>query len=256
MNRPALPLALVILLVLTGCASPPDIRAQSAALLERTTDGSRYTVWQPEGYEASRAWPLIVFLHGTGECGTDGLRQAEVGLGPALRKEPGRWPFVVLMPQKPDKGSMWEDHLGMILVELNEVRREFRIDEDRIYLTGLSRGGKGTWAIAAEHPDAWAAIVPICGYGDEIEGAEVAMLPIWAFHGADDDIVPPDKSVMLIEAARMERARRRAAGLPVPGPEPRLTIYPETNHNSWDRAYAEPDLPGWLLGCRRSIPQP
>jgi len=223
-------------------------------MLERTVNGSRYAVWLPDGYDPAKAWPVIVFLHGSGECGTDGLRQTEVGLGPALRRDPERWPFIVLLPQKPDQQSMWEDLTGMVFVELNEVRSEFHIDEDRIYLTGLSRGGRGTWAIAAEHPEAWAAIAPICAHGDPALGAEVALLPIWAFHGADDDVNAPEQSLLLVEAARVERAHRREAGLPVSGPEPRLTIYPQTNHNSWDRAYAEPDLPAWFLSFSRAKP--
>lgn len=225
-------------------------------MLERTVNGSRYAVWRPEGYDPAKAWPVIVFLHGSGECGTDGLRQTEVGLGPALRRDPDRWPFIVLMPQKADQASMWADHAGMVFVELNEVRREFRIEESRIYLTGLSRGGNGTWAIAAEHPEAWAAIAPVCGYGEPDLGTAVAMLPIWAFHGADDKVRSPEMSLRLVEAARMERARRRESGMAVPGLEPRLTIYPEIDHNSWDRAYAEPDLPAWFLAHSRAAASP
>ncbi len=225
-------------------------------MLERMVNGSHYAVWLPPGYDPARPWPVIVFLHGTGECGTDGLRQTQVGLGPALRRDPDRWPFIVVMPQKADQASMWADHAGMVFVELNEVRREFRIDESRIYLTGLSRGGNGTWAIAAAHPEAWSAIAPVCGYGAADLGTEVAMLPIWAFHGADDQVRPPELSLRLVEAARVERARRRESGLAVSGPEPRLTIYPGINHDSWDLAYAEPDLPIWLLAQRRAIASP
>jgi predicted peptidase len=232
----------LICLIMPGCAGSPDGGPQEGGrLLDRSLNGSRFAVWLPPGFDSRQSWPLIVFLHGKGECGTDGRRQTEVGLGPALRSHPERWPFLVLLPQKPDQDSAWEDHRGMVEAQVNDVRREFGFDEQRLYLTGLSQGGHGTWAIAAMDPGAWAAIAPVCAYGDPALGVAVTGLPVWAFHGGRDDIVPPERGRVLVEAAL-------AAG---GSPEPRLTIYPEANHNSWDRAYAEEELPAWFLSWVR-----
>ncbi len=111
----------------------------------------RYAVLVPRGYDATRAFPLIVFLNGRGECGTDGQRQTMVGLGPAAMLAPEKWPFIIVFPQKPDQDSAWIDHDELVLATLNAARRDYRVDEARVYLTGLSQGGAGTWAIGSRH---------------------------------------------------------------------------------------------------------
>ena len=195
----------------------------------------RYAVWLPPGYTSDQQWPLIVFLHGMGECGTDGRKHLDVGLGPALRAEPDRWPFVVVLPQKPDRDSQWADHDAMVMAMLAATEREYRIDPTRRLLTGLSQGGAGTWALGSKHADVWAAIAPICGYGNPADLApKLTAMPIRAFHGLDDRVVPPQQSRDLVAAVQ------EAGGSVV------LTEYAGIAHNSWDKAYHESGLAEWL----------
>ena len=104
-----------------------------------------YAVWLPPGYDRSRAWPCIVFLNGSGECGTDGLKQTWQGIGPELQAHPERWPFVVVLPQKPREDEEWEEHEDLVLGVLRAARKAWRIDPERIALTGISQGGHGVW---------------------------------------------------------------------------------------------------------------
>jgi len=195
----------------------------------------RYVVYVPAGYTRERDWPLLVFLNGMGECGTDGQRQVEVGLGPAIRAEPERWPFVVVFPQKPDKGSQWSEHEALVMGTLAATEKEFRIDPRRRLLTGLSQGGAGTWALGSKHAKVWAAIAPVCGYKTPaFDASALNAIPIWAFHGLDDKVVPVGQSKEMCEA--VEQA----------GGSPLLTLYPGVGHNSWDRAYRESGLAEWI----------
>ncbi len=189
------------------------------AALRHNNREHRYQIYVPPGYDAARPWPAVIFLHGRDECGTDGLKQVEVGLGPALRRAPSQWPFVAILP----------------------VKADYRIDEDRLYLTGVSQGGNGTWAFAASRPDLFAAIAPICGYGDPSRFVgPLKGMPIWCFHGEADDIVP------LEATARIVRALEAA------GEAPRFTRYPGVGHISWDKAYQEEPLPEWFLQHTRA----
>lgn len=224
----------------------------------------KYAVWLPQGFDS--AWrqsktaeplPTIVFLHGRGECGTDGRRQTTVGLGPALAKNPARWGFVVVMPQKPQTDSAWMAHEAMVLAVIADAQKEFNTDPTRTYLTGLSQGGAGTWALGSKHAHMFAAIAPVCGYGSTEAAAGLANMPVWAFHGGRDRVVPVERSQALVEATIA--AKKRAAGATPSGgdsgrAEVTLTVYPEADHNSWDKAYAE-DLPAWLLRHRIAAPK-
>ncbi|HEX5051175.1 MAG TPA: hypothetical protein VFZ65_05350 [Planctomycetota bacterium] len=195
----------------------------------------RYVVYVPPGYTKTKPWPLLVFLNGMGECGTDGRKHVEVGLGPAMAKDPQRWPFVVVFPQKPDPLSQWIDHEEMVMAMLAATEQDYAIDGRRRFLTGLSQGGAGTWALGAKHEDVWAAIAPVCGYGKPAEvAAALKHMPIWAFHGLDDKTVPARQSKDLVAAVEA------AGGTPL------LTLYENTAHNSWDRAYRESGLAEWL----------
>ncbi len=195
----------------------------------------RYVVYVPPGARPDQGWPLLMFLHGMGECGTDGEKQVEVGLGPAIKQDPQRWPFVVVFPQKPDKQSQWSDHDAMVMAMLAATEMDFAIDGKRRFLTGLSQGGAGTWAIGAKHQTVWAAMAPVCGYGLPADVAsELVKTPIWAFHGEDDKVVPARQSMALVAAVQAE------GGTPV------LTIYERTAHNSWDQAYRESALAEWF----------
>jgi predicted peptidase len=203
----------------------------------------RFRVWLPPGHAPDRTWPGVVFLHGSGECGDDNHKQTRVGLGPALAAHPERWPCVVVLPQKPREDEEWEEREDLVLAALDRAAGEFRIDRRRIALTGMSQGGHGTWYLAARHPERWSRLAPVCGYGRARTVARrVARLPVWAFHGLRDDLVLPDETRQIVTAIRAERER---LGLDPEGA--RMTLYTEANHNSWDPAYGEEALPGWLL---------
>lgn len=217
---------------------------------EVVVDGSRMpvAVHVPADYDAARAWPLVVFLHGAGECGNDGRRQVEVGIGPALAARPQQWPCLVLMPQKPGRDREWEEHEDLILAAIADVRANWNIDGDRIVLTGLSQGGHGTWLIGARHREIFSCLAPVCGYGRaQTVAPRVAGLPVWAFHGLRDDVVDPADTIAIVG-----ELRRLGAAAGEDPAEVRLTLYPEAGHNSWDAAYAEPDLPRWLLAQVRA----
>lgn len=183
-------------------------------------------------------WPLVLFLHGAGERGHDLRRVAKHG--PPAEAEAG-WtrPFLLISPQCPAT-ERWTDHLDDLSRLIDEAERLHPVDPERIYLTGLSMGGAGTWALAAQQASRFAAAVPVCGRGDRTRGADYGILPVWAFHGVDDTTVPAERSREMVEAIR-------AAGGDV-----RLTLYQGVGHDSWTRAYATTELWSWLLEHRRS----
>lgn len=238
---------LVGLVVSTAMAMSPAARAGGALVrLEAPAQGAWLpsALLVPEGYDPARAWPLVVFLHGSGECGDDGLAPSRVGLGPAMSQRPEAWPCLVLLPQKPSSAQEWEEHEDAVLAAIAAVRAAYNVDASRIALTGLSQGGHGTWLIGARHPGLFSCLVPVCGYGrPQTIASRVAGLPVWAFHGLRDDVVDPGETVAIVQELRRLRAAR--------GADPdgaRMTLYPGVGHDSWSAAYAEPDLPAWILG--------
>ncbi len=196
-----------------------------------------YLVALPAGHESdlSRQWPLLLFLHGAGERGTDLARVR--GYGPPRRVDQG-WdtPFLVVSPQCAD-GERWQPDLLAAL--LDEIEATYRVDPAREYITGLSMGGFGAWALALECPDRFAAMIPICGGGDPATVSAISHLPVWAFHGARDDVVPLQRTLDMVEALR-------AAGGDV-----RVTVYPDADHDSWTDTYANPEVYTWLLAHQR-----
>lgn len=255
-----------ILKLLTGCATQAAAPERPAALspaietgfLNKSLDNGalmkRYVVYVPYGYTPEKAWPMIMFLHGAGERGRDGLLQTEVGLGAAIRRHADRWPAIVVMPQCPE--NMFYDALfDDIERAMNRTFEEYNIDRKRVYLTGLSMGGYGTWIWGALKTDTFAALMPICGGGEIMDikmkiGAsggketygtldervkKLAQVPIWAFHGADDDVVSPERSRKMVKLVK-------AAGGDV-----QYTEFPKTGHNSWDQAYNLEKAIDWLF---------
>jgi predicted peptidase len=209
----------------------------------------RYAVWLPPGHDARRDWPAIVFLHGSGECGSDGEKQTHVGFGPALAAHPERWPFVVVFPQKPAEDPEWEECEAIVFRVLADATRRDGIDARHVALAGMSQGGHGTWFLGARHPERWTCLVPICGYGRARNIQRRAMhLPVWAFHGLRDDVVDPNDTRKIVQGLRDERA---AHGLDPA--EVHMTLFPDANHGSWDAAFAQDSLNVWLraqLGAR------
>ncbi|MBI5092695.1 MAG: dienelactone hydrolase family protein [Candidatus Hydrogenedentes bacterium] len=197
-----------------------------------------YVVYVPRAYDPGKKWPLIVFLHGAGERGDDGLIQSDVGLGRAIRQNPDRFPCVVVMPQCPGR-VWWDEAADEIELAYQKTVKEYSIDSSRTYLTGLSMGGYGTWVYGAQHIDRYAALAPICGGGKPEDAATLAKVPIWAFHGAVDEVVKPDESRKMVEAVK-------AAGGKV-----KYTEYPDLHHNSWDATYGDAEVIKWLLSQKR-----
>lgn len=195
----------------------------------------RAAVSLPDGYdEQDRQWPLLLFLHGAGERGDD---LDLVGVhGPLKERREGRdLPFVIVAPQVPT-GERWT--VGRVAAALDDAIATYRIDESRVYLTGLSMGGFGTWEAIMRMPDRFAAAVPICGGGLPL-GVEAARgVPVWNFHGAMDPVVPIEMSVGMV------RALRGAGG------DVRFTVYPDAGHDSWSETYANPEVYEWLLSHR------
>jgi len=187
--------------------------------------------------------PAAVFLNGSGECGTDGIRQLTQGMFPAMLGDPSRWPLVGIFPQKPTRESLWENHSAMVLACLGSAEDEFNLDRDRIALTGLSQGGHGTWMIAAKHPEVWSCLAPVCGpmKAEAIETAVAGInpaTPVWAFHGLADDVVPSADTVAVVGGLRTRRSDGSATVL--------MTLYEGVNHNSWDKAYQTEGLGDWM----------
>ncbi|MBK8978430.1 MAG: dienelactone hydrolase family protein [Planctomycetes bacterium] len=214
--------------------------AQTTGFLARSLEHGgrehRYVLFVPPGFDPARQWPLILFLHGAGECGTDGWKQVAVGLAPAILSDVAAWPFLVLLPQKPDVHDAWEDHDELVMAMLERTRADYPVDPARIFLTGLSQGGHGTWVLGARHADRFAALAPVCGYGEPAGlAAELARRPIWAFHGEADRAVPVRQSKELVAAVREA------------GGHAMLSLYPGVGHNAWDRAYRDEGLARWFL---------
>ncbi|MFN0104671.1 MAG: prolyl oligopeptidase family serine peptidase [Bryobacteraceae bacterium] len=219
-----------------------------------------YQVYVPREYSPERSWPVILFLHGAGESGANGITQTLIGLPAAIRRNPERFPAIVVMPQSSPQ-RQWIDPLEQdsALAALDAALKEFRVDADRVYLTGLSKGGYGTWHLAAREAARFAAIAPICGgivfskrlldrlgkaEADFPSNADVAKklgpsLPVWAFHGGADTTVPPEASRSAVEALKMI------------GSAVKYTEYEGVGHNSWDEAYGDPEFAVWLFGQKR-----
>lgn len=219
----------------------------------------RYQIFVPASYAPSQSWPVILFLHGAGERGSDGYVQTQVGLAAAIRQNAARFPAIVVFPQATAESS-WTGTLARVAVmALDQTTREYQTDPSRVYLTGLSMGGNGTWYIAYRNPRRFAAIAPICGWisptfwkaADPVVPADsgetysafarqLRQTPTWIFHGEVDPLVPVDEG------------RKAFAALQAAGASVQYTEVPGTGHDSWDPAYASPRFWAWLFAQRRS----
>ena len=185
----------------------------------------------------------MLFLHGAGERGDD-LELVKVHGIPKVVEQQPDFPFIVLSPQCPKEG-WWGSELQLDALEglLDRAAKTYRVDPDRIYLTGLSMGGFGVWALALRQPQRFAALAPVCGGGDpDAAATRVCLLkdvPVWIFHGAKDSTVAPEQSQKMYEA------------LKECGADVRFTLYPKVGHSAWDPAYADPQLYEWLLQQKR-----
>jgi predicted peptidase len=219
----------------------------------------RYQVYVPANYSPAQHWPVILFLHGAGERGSDGLLQTTAGLGNAIRARPSSYPAIIIFPQVPIDSTWIGIPAQVAITALDQTLAEFSTDRDRVYLTGLSMGGNGTWHLAYRFPERFAAIAPICSFvtvPNGVKGFKAAVptdsgvpfmtlarrlgsLPIWIFHGEVDPAVP------VIQSRDAADAIRRTRG------EVKYTEFLGMEHNVWDAVYASPQFIEWLFAQRR-----
>ena len=197
----------------------------------------RYLLSLPAGYERAktRRWPLILFLHGAGERGDD-VNKVKVHGPPKVVEQKKDFPFILVSPQCPE-GKGWDPE--EVIALLDEIQAKYKVDPDRVYLTGLSMGGFGTWETASQHPERFAAIAPICGGGRPFMARRLKPLPTWVFHGEKDNVVPIKRSEEMVEALKQA------------GGDVNFTRYPEAGHDSWTETYNNPKLYEWFMQHKR-----
>ena len=217
-------------------AEPSPGRQVEQVLETEGGDEVPYLLYLPEGYEEREGdWPLMLFLHGRGES-YGPLALVQKWGPPRLVARGESLPYILVSPQCPGEGR-WSDETRQagLLGLLEHIRANYRVDGKRLYLTGLSMGGYGSWTLAAAHPEMFAAVAPICGGGDPADGPRLKEVPLWVFHGTEDKAVPLSRSAEMVEAIR------KAGGTQV-----RFTILEHIGHNSWSAAYATPELYQWF----------
>ena len=208
-----------------------------------------YRLFIPYDYDQSRKYPLVLWLHGAGGEGDDNLAQIsdDQMLGTRVwttDENQAKYPAFVLAPQSPtswtaDGVDGLSDEMKMVLGIIESLEMEFNIDTQRLYVTGQSNGGYGTWNLITRQPNMFAAAIPVCGGGNPRRASTIAKIPIWAFHGTKDTTVPVTESRNMIEAIK------KAKGTP------RYTEYPSVAHDVWKRVYTDPELPEWLFSQHR-----
>lgn len=193
-----------------------------------------YLLYLPAGYgKEEKTWPLVLFLHGKG----DKIERMErFGLPKQVERKKDH-PFILIAPEAPG-GRFWNSRDLTAL--LDEIEAKYKVDRDRVYVTGLSMGGFGTWSLAAAAPERFAAIIPICGGGNPTSAKKLKNVPIWVFHGAKDTTVPAKRSEAMVEALKEAGAK-----------DVKFTLYPEAGHDSWTATYKNPDVWEWLLKQKR-----
>lgn len=255
-----LALAFLCLLSVTTMAN----KIETGFLNRRITIGQKsypYQVYVPANYSHTKRWPVILFLHGKGERGDDGLLQTDVGLATTLRRHSDRFPAIIVFPQCPVTNHWTDPKMSEQAIKaLDKTILEFNGDAQRVYLTGISMGGAGSWYMAARYPNRFAAVVPVCGWVvppvtidslSEVPGdmavlmqaddayltlaKQLSKTPIWIFHGEADNVVP------VTESRKMFEALKKVSG------NVKYSEYDKIGHNSWDLAYSETDLAAWIF---------
>ncbi|RCS53064.1 phospholipase [Bremerella cremea] len=191
----------------------------------------KFLLYLPKGYEEKEHWPLMLFMHGAGERGDD-LSLVKKHGPPKLIENGKDFPFIIISPQCP-KGTWWKTEDVVAL--LDHIMQIHNVDDNRVYVTGLSMGGRGTWQVAGAVPDKLAAIAPICGPSDETIVEKIVTIPTWVFHGGKDSVVNVDHSEKMVRLLKEK------------GGDPKLTTYPEAGHDSWTETYDNEELYEWLL---------
>ncbi|WP_409966415.1 hypothetical protein PIECOFPK_00437 [Mycovorax composti] len=258
----------IALLLVLPCLllSWTGLQAQQFELFEKHSfvqgsDTLPYRVLLPENYDASKKYPLVLFLHGAGERGSDNEKQLTHGAALFLQKENrSQFPAIVVFPQC-SRASFWSNvkissdengrrfdfedggtptvAMKLVMGLLEQLMVQYPIQKKQVYVMGLSMGGMGTFELVNRKPDLFAAAVPICGGANPIIAKNLKSVKWWVFHGAKDDVVPPKYSEAMVTAMKSQKV------------DVKFTLYPETNHNSWDATFAEPELLPWLFSCKR-----
>ncbi|MCJ8212019.1 prolyl oligopeptidase family serine peptidase [Mucilaginibacter sp. RS28] len=253
-------LALMICLLQSFVSLAQDLSKFDKGLYVNKKDTLAYRILMPQNFDPTKKYPLVLVLHGSGERGKDNEAQLKFGpklfLNDTIRQ---RYPAIVVFPQCPDN-SFWSNTefkrdsvnnktifdfkeggeptkaMHALLGLIDQLRDKPYVDHDRIYVGGLSMGGMGTFELLRRKPKYFAAAFPICGGDNTVNAKKYARkVPVWIFHGAKDNVVPPDHSIVMVEAIKAA------------GGTPKFTLYPNDGHNSWDDAFAEPQLVPWLF---------
>lgn len=243
----------VVTLLLSEALMAADPLPLEKHVFEQDGHKLPYRLLKPAMVDEGKKYPLVIFLHGAGERGTDNEKQLIHGV-PQFVANREKYPCFLVAPQCPD-GKKWVEvdwsadshtqpkepgEVGKLTLALiDKSIKELPVDPKRVYLTGLSMGGYGTWDILARRPDLFAAAAPVCGGADEATAAKIKDIPIWVFHGAKDTAVKP------------ARSRNMVAALEKAGGKPKYTEYPDVGHNSWDLAYRDPEFFKWLFAQRK-----
>jgi predicted peptidase len=241
--------ALVALLFASEALMAADPSPLEKRVFEKDGQKLPYRLLKPAKVEDGTRYPLVIFLHGAGERGTDNEKQLVHGV-PQFVANREKYPCFLIAPQCPD-GKKWVEvdwsadahtlpkdpgEVGQLTLALIEQSlKDLPVDPKRVYLTGLSMGGYGTWDILARRPELFAAAAPVCGGADEATATKIKDIPVWVFHGAKDG------------AVKVARSRNMVAALEKAGGKPKYTEYPDVGHNSWDPAYKDPEFYEWLF---------
>ncbi len=199
-----------------------------------------YLIHLPQDYtEKKDSYPLLVFLHGAGERG-DNLTLVKKWGPPRIVEKQSDFPYILISPQCP-KNEWWTSNTQMenLYILIQSIIKNYRVDEARVYLTGMSMGGYGTWAMACEYPDLFAAIAPVCGGGQPILTRKITDIPTWVFHGAKDQVVPISESEKMVTALKENNGNVK------------FTVFPNAGHNSWSQAYNDTNLLKWFLNHQK-----
>jgi predicted peptidase len=251
--------SLIALPVLAQFSAEDQMRF--CAYTNETGEVFSYRMAAPQFPAEGRSYPLIIFLHGSGECGTDNKRHINLGLPALIKSLLLQNQKAVILALQCQRGNWWVQRLAMrpeykmskeptasmeVLMELvSHIKVIQPVDPDRVYITGFSLGGFGTWDAIQRWPDVFAAAVPICGGGDLKKAKSLKQMPLWVFHGDADKNVPVDCSRRMVEAIRKTGGRKY-----------KYTEYPRVAHNSWDKAYGDQEMVAWLLSQRKSEKKP
>lgn len=217
--------------VTTGHFSRPITKTVSAG----------YALYLPDGYDqrAKKLWPMILFLHGMGDRGDDLSKLTDSKWSPlAHAKKTKGFPFIVVAPQSPASNDRWTSDIP--IATLKEVLQKYRVDPDRVYLTGVSMGGAGAWRVALDYPKYFAAMSVVSGSGYPDEAGRLLNMPIWVFHGAKDNVVPLKKAQDMVDAVKAKGDKNV-----------NMTVYPDMGHDAWEKAYSDPDMYDWFLTIKR-----